>query len=115
MLKFAVVLLVWLIPELAFSQGYPLVPFQCPAGQSAYSFNPNMGGTGWGCQPTPGSSGISGAFTCPTFTVVNGIITSITNGTCTTFPSSVLLVGGDSTSCILIGGDSTSCLLVGGD
>ena len=106
------------MPSLAFGQGYPLVPFQCPAGQSAYQFNPNMGGTGWGCQPTPGSSSISGTFTCPTFTVVNGIITSIQNGTCGVVPpilSSVLLVGGDSTSCILIGGDSTSCLLVGGD
>ena len=64
-----------------------------------------------------GAAGANGTFTCPTLTIINGIITLAANGTCGSGPPPVvglLLVGGDMSSCILVGGDTSSCILVGG-
>jgi hypothetical protein len=40
----------------------------------------------------PMGSGLNGTFTCPTITVVNGIITTAANGSCS--PGPTLLTGG---------------------
>lgn len=46
------------------------------------------------CNGCGGSSGVSGTFTCPTVTIVNGIVTAATNGSCTGGSGALLLQAG---------------------
>ena len=94
-------------------QGYPLVPFQCPAGQSVFSFNPNFGSTGWMCQQTPGSSSVNGTFTCPSLTLQNGVVVSAANGTCGSIDQNVLGTGTSITACLGTGTGPNACLGTG--
>ena len=77
-------------PRGAAQQPYPLEPFQCPAGQFTYAFNPVTGGLpGWFCA-TPGVA--KQIVTPPATTVGDLAVWGNTNGTSlidngTTFPT----------------------------
>ena len=97
-------------PAAAVAQPYPYL--NCPTGEFAYLFQPNIG---WSCGLPVGSSNVNGTFTCPSLTVVNGVVTAATSTSCGGGGVSVTLgIGGDAVTCLGVGGDSTTCLGVGG-
>ena len=103
-----VVGLLW--PSTVLAQPYPYL--NCPTGEFAYLFQPNIG---WSCGLPVGSSNVNGTFTCPSLTVVNGVVTAATSTSCGGGGVSVTLgIGGDAVTCLGVGGDSTTCLGVGG-
>lgn len=69
--------LLW--PSAVLAQPYPYL--NCPTGEFAYLFQPNIG---WSCGLPVGSSNVNGTFTCPTVTVANGVVTSAVSTSCGT-------------------------------
>jgi hypothetical protein len=65
------------------------------------------------CQLTPGSSAVTGTFTCPTITLQNGVVTMAANGSCGTGGPSVLGTGTTTVACLGTGTSGTACLGTG--